>query len=838
MKKLFAFMLCILVQQAYAIIPGKTSLSGKITDKNTHEALPGVQIYFPDLKMGASTKADGTFFIDQLPAIKTLITIHMTGYAAISEQIDLTVTTQKNFELEPSVTELKQYVVTGTSHATEVKRNPVPIVIIDQHYLSQNPSSNIVDAMAKIPGVSALSTGPNISKPYIRGLGYNRVLSLYDGVRQDGQQWGDEHGIEIDQFLVDRIEVVKGPASLIYGSDAMAGVVNFLPAEPVAQGTVSGSMLMNYQSNNNQLAGSFAMNGNQNGITWGLRASHKQASDFRNRIDGRVFGTKYNETDLNLNAGLYKAWGYSYLNFSAFNDVQEVPDGSRDSLTRKFTKQITEADTFRPIVSEDELSSYAIGLIHQRVQHYRVYSSSNFLIGDYRLAVKLAAQQSIRQEFSHPENPEQAGLQLTMNTYSYDLKFTIPEKEKWKWETTLGANGMFQKNVNKGATEFVIPDYTSFDAGPFVFMKKTIGKLDVAFGARYDVRIFENDSLFTRVDPATGFDTEAAYVAGDTTLTRQFEHYKHTFSGFSGSAGATYNFSNKLGLKMNVSRGYRAPNVAEISAQGVHPGTGFEQLGEANLKPEFSLQEDIGIVASTEHISASLELFNNNISNYIYDEKLQSVNGGDSLLIQGSDAFPVYKFRQTKAQLFGGEFSFDLHPHPLDWLHFENSISLLYALNRGGNGATINDSTRYLPFIPPLHTNTELRADIKKAGDHFASVYFKIGFQYYAQQNRAFLAYGTETVTPGYFLLDAGMGADIVNKKGATLFTLDLSGNNLTDEAYQSNMSRMKYMDNYPVNGSGHSGIYSMGRNFSVRLLIPIGVVKPKETEGGSVIEI
>jgi iron complex outermembrane receptor protein len=830
MKKIFVLLLCFLVQQAWAVNPEKTSLSGKITDKNTHAALPGVEVYFPDLKTGTATKADGTYFIDNLPGITVLVTVRMTGYAAISEQVDLSVVTQKNFELEPSITELKTYVVTGTSHATELRRNPVPIVIADQQYLSQNLSTNLVGSMAKIPGVSALNTGPNIAKPYIRGLGYNRVLTLYDGVRQDGQQWGDEHGIEIDQFLVDRIEVVKGPASLIYGSDAMAGVVNFIPADPVAPGTVKGSVLLNYLTNNNQLAGSVALNGNVNGFTWGFRASHKQASDFRNRIDGRVYGTKYNETDLNFNAGVNRSWGYSYLNFSAYDNLQEVPDGSRDSLTRKFTKQITEADSVRPIVTEDELNSYTIGTIHQRVQHFRVYSANNFLIGNYRLSVRIGAQQSIRQEFSHPENPGLAGLHLVMNTYSYDVKFFIPEG-KWPLETTVGVNGMYQKNDNREATEFVIPDYHSLDAGPFVFMKRTIGKLDIAFGARNDLRWFENDSLFTHSDPQTGFDTETAFSANDTTLTKQFDYYRHTFSGFSASAGATYNFTNELGLKMNVSRGYRAPNVAEISAKGVHPGTGFEQLGEANLLPEFSLQEDLGIFLSKDHISASLELFNNSISNYIYNEKLQSVNGGDSLFVQGSEAFPVFKFRQTRAQLYGGELSFDLHPHPLDWLHFENSLSVLYAVNRGGNGAVISDSTKYLPFIPPLHTNTELRADLKKTGKYFANVYLKAGFQYYAAQNRAFLAYGTETVTPGYFLLDAGFGADIVNAKGIPLFTITVSGENLTDEAYQSNMSRMKYMDNYPVNGTGRSGIYSMGRNFSVRILVPLNLKQPKSEE-------
>src|ERR1039458_9759956 len=127
------------------------------------------------------------------------------------------------------------------------------MVALSQQYLTQNASTNIIETMNKIPGVSTLTTGPNVSKPYIHGLGYNRVLTLFDGVRQEGQQWGDEHGIEVDQFLIDHIEVVKGPASLMYGSDALAGVVNLLPADPLPNGTIKGSLLTNYQTNNKQI---------------------------------------------------------------------------------------------------------------------------------------------------------------------------------------------------------------------------------------------------------------------------------------------------------------------------------------------------------------------------------------------------------------------------------------------------------------------------------------------------------------------------------------------------------------------------------------------------------
>ncbi|MBS1634684.1 MAG: TonB-dependent receptor [Bacteroidetes bacterium] len=799
----------------------QVKLTGTVKNKLTGEALPGATIYFPDLKNGTSSGSDGHFQLSNMPAMKTLVQVRLLGYQTVVKTIDLSQTTQLLIEMEESAVESNEVIVTGVSKATEIKRNPVPMTSIDLKYLNENTATNAIDALVKVPGVNALNTGPNVSKPYIRGLGYNRILTLFDGVRQEGQQWGDEHGIEIDQFLVDRIEVIKGPASLIYGSDALAGVINLLPAHTAPEGHIEGQAQANYQTNNGLYAASAAYAGNDNGFVWGLRASGKAATNYRNKYDGRVYNTGFNERDVNAYLGFNRKWGYSHVNFSMYDNMQEIPDGSRDSSSRLFTKQITEADTFRPIVSASELKSYDINAIHQRVQHYRLFSNSSFILGKSKLALNLGYQQSIRREYAHPQVPDVAGLFLNLKTGSYDLKYYLPEKNGW--EGTVGFNGMYQVNSTDKATEFVIPDYTLLDFAPFVYVRKNLGKWDIAAGARYDTRSFKNEAMYLGTNAITGFDMK---VTDTTGATRAFDRYSHVFSGFSGSIGLTYNISDRLLVKVNVARGYRAPNISEISAKGVHPGTGFEQLGDANFKPEFSLQEDAGIFFDSKHVSLSLEAFHNTIDNYIFNQKLQSLQGGDSIYIQNGIHYPVFKFRQTKAQLFGGEARIDLHPHPIDWLHFENSVSLVYATNLGGNGAVINDSNKYLPFIPPLHTNSELRAEFSKKRACFANIYVKVGLQYYAAQDRALLADHTETKTPGYTLLDAGMGTDIVNKNGRTLFTLGIFGTNLADVAYQSNMSRLKYFDNYPVNGTGRSGIYNMGRNFSFKLSIPLNLKK------------
>jgi iron complex outermembrane receptor protein len=786
------------------------TLTGKITDKQTGEAIIGAVIYLPELKSGASSGIDGTYELKNLPQSKVSVQVSYVGYQTILETVDLAVTTHKDFAIETSIIE-NPVVITGTSHSTEIKRNPVPIVSIDKNYLQHNLSTNAIDAISKLPGVSAVTTGPNVSKPFIRGLGYNRILTLYDGTRQEGQQWGDEHGIEVDEFAIDRIEVVKGPASLTYGSDALAGVVNLIPAQPVPAGTIKSSFSGEYQSNNGMFGGSIGVDGNKNGLVWGLRISNKSATNYRNRIDGRVYGTAFNEKDGSGYIGLNRQWGYSHLSFSVFDDLQEIPDGSRDSLTRKFTQQISEEDTLRSIVSDDELSSYKITTLHQHVQHYKINWANNFFIGNAKLAVNLGYQQNIRREFNHPVLADIPGLYLQLQSYTYDVKFNFPEVKGW--ETEVGLNGMYQQNKNKG-TEFIIPDYNLFDAGAFAFAKKTFGKLDISGGARMDVRSFKNSEMYVGTNSENGFDMQVTIpdTAGATLL---FQKYSHTFSGASGSIGATYNFSNNFLVKANIARGYRAPNISEISANGVHPGTNIYQIGNPDFKPEFSLQEDAGIFFSASHISGSVELFNNTISNYIFNQKMLNHLGQDSVIVAGNETF---KYQQSNAQLYGGEISFDIHPHPLDWLHFENSISVVYGINKGSE----NDSEKYLPFIPPLHTYSDLRADIPKKMKHFSNMYVKAGVEYYAKQDKIFSAYNTETVTPGYTLLDAGFGTDVINKTGKTLFTINILANNITDVAYQSHLNRMKYFEDYPGNGSGHNGIYNMGRNISVKLLIPL----------------
>ena len=793
---------------------GNGSLYGRITEKGKTNGLPGASVYIPDLKLGVVADSNGNYLFKSLASGTYLVEVHSVGFKTMTKTIAINGATRADFELADEFVEESPVVVTGLSKATQIKRSPVPIVAISHDFIATNLSTNIIDAIAKVPGVNAVTTGPNISKPFIRGLGYNRILTLYDGVRQEGQQWGDEHGIEVDQYGIDRIEVVKGPASLTYGSDALAGVVNLIPTQPASEGKMIGDVVAEYQSNNGMFGGSAMLGATKKGFEWMGRLSHKEATNYQNPVDGRVYNTAFKETDASLSLGLHRDWGYSHLGMALFDDLQEIPDGSRDSASRKFTKQITEIDSFRPIVTPGELRSYDITTLHQHIQHYRIYSANSFVLGDGRLLVNLSFQRSQRREFSHPQYADIPGLFLELNTYAYDVKYYFPE---WQgWNLTAGLNGMYQDNTVTNGTEFVIPSYKQFDIGPFALMKKSFGKLDIAGGLRFDNRSFKNTGMYTKPNPQTGFDMPV-YGSDTVGAAHPFSDYQHNFSGISGSLGATYNFTDKLSAKANLSRGFRAPNISEISANGVHPGTNIYQIGNPDFKPEFSLQEDVGMAYTSKYMIVNLGLFNNVISNYIFNQRLLSVNGGDSVLVAGNQ---TYKFEQREAQLYGGELSLDIHP--VKALHFENSMSVVYGVNKGIDAKLQSDSNKYVPLIPPFHGISEIRYDFESRANHIVNAFVKVQLAYYAKQNRVYLVDNTETATPGYNLFNAGFGAGITNAKGKTLFNLYVMGNNLFDVAYQDHLSRLKYFEPYPTDPRPHHGIYNMGRNISVKLDFPL----------------
>lgn len=783
-----------------------TSLYGTITDKKDGEALLGVSIYFPDLKMGTITDTSGYFQVNNLPKTKLLIEISHNGYQQIVQQIDLATTTSIDFLMKASVTELGEVVVTGLSKAAERNRTPSPISVITPIQLKQSSTTNIIDALATQPGVSQVTTGPGISKPVIRGLGYNRVVVVSDGVRQEGQQWGDEHGVEVDEYGVNRVEVLKGPASLTYGSDAMAGVINMLSAPTLFEGTIKGNILVNYQTNNGLIGGSLNLAGNQKGWLWDVRYSKKMAHAYQNKYDGYVFNSGFKEDNLNAMMGLNKSWGYAHLNFSMYNLTPGIIEGERDFVTGQFIKPIAinDSTTDKVVATAADFKSYKSLVPYQKIHHYKLVLSNNFYLRKGSLKTTLGWQQNRRQEYEEVLAPKEYGLYFYMNTLNYDVRYNYTAKHNMEW--SFGINGMYQNSKNKG-TEFLIPDYNLFDFGVFALVKKSWKKWTLSGGLRYDLRTEKGKDLWLDSD---GNKT----VIHNSNSQHLFSTFHSQFNGISGSIGAACQINNILYTKLNFSKGFRAPNIAEISANGVHEGTVQYLIGSSNLKPENSYQIDYAFGINSEHVNLEIDVFYNHVANYIYLEKLQNLSGSDSL----TNGYQTFKYTQGNAHLFGGEITLDIHPHPLDWLHFENSLSYVQSIQTNQP-----DSMRYLPFTPAPKLHSELRANAKKLGKHLANAYIKIGVDNYFKQNHFYKAFGTETATPHYTLLNAGIGTDFI-VKNKIILSLYISANNLTNVAYQSHLSRLKYLDEN--NATGRMGVFNMGRNFSFKLIIPIDIKK------------
>jgi iron complex outermembrane receptor protein len=635
-------------------------------------------------------------------------------------------------------------------------------------------------------------------------------------MRQEGQQWGAEHGIEIDDYNVSRVEVIKGPASLSYGSDALAGVINILSEEPAPRGRIKGKLSAAYQANNGlgTLHGRLA--GNQDGLYWSGFYTAKRAHDYRNAADGYVYGTRFRNDDYGATIGINKHWGSSRLSFTSFNQQLGIAEGARDSATGRLLMPINDqgVEGFA-VAGEGEGRSYDAALPRQQIRHQKL-SWVNTVYGSNggRAGFTLGYQENVRKEFDDVLQPETPGLHLRLQTLNYGLQYLFPNRGNG-WQLSAGLNGMYQDNVNKG-TEFIVPDYRLFDIGGYVLLRKEWHAWTFSGGLRGDYRALNSAALYLDSN-GLRIPAESA-TSGDEAL---FTAFTAAFSSPSGSLGLSYELNPRTTLKLNFASGYRAPNIAELSANGVHEGAIRYEYGNRDLKPENSFQADFGGDYVSEHLSLNAAVFYNYIRNFIYVRKLNGAGGQDSIpTVNNDEGFPAFLYAQTGASLFGGELFMDFHPHPLDWLHMEHTVSYVQGRISGGQ-----DSTRYLPMIPGARWLAGLRAQFGKRGRHLGNAFLKLELDHYFAQSDVYSAYGTETPSAAYTLLHASLGFDLLRRQ-RPIMSLTISGQNLGDASYQNHLSRLRFADRNPV--TGRTGIFGMGRNISVQIAVPLDFASGK----------
>ena len=655
---------------------------------------------------------------------------------------------------------LNELVVTGVTGDTKLKNSTAPIAIVSGKELRQTTSTNIIDAIARQPGISQITTGGGISKPIIRGLGYNRIIVMNEGVRQEGQQWGDEHGIETDGASVNSVEILKGPASLMYGSDAMAGVLILHSAPIQPEGSMKASVSTEYQTNNGLFDYSLNFAGNQQGLVWDARFTDKMAHAYKNRYDGYVPGSQFCERAGRLMLGVNKRWGHSHLTWTCYHQTPSIVEGERDEATGQLLRSQSGHD-------------YAKTLPFQQVKHYRAVWDNSLNLPQGWLKAIIGYQQNRRQEFE--DSPDDYELYFRLHTVTYDLRYLSQEWDGWKMAG--GVNGMWQQSQNLGE-ETLIPEYKLFDIGGYATVSKSLRDLTLNGGLRYDIR----------------------------SLEWKVEGSPPTFNSISGSVGAVWNVCQHTNLRLNLARGFRAPNMSELGSDGLHEGTLRYEIGNPDLKAEYSWQADLGLDFASQYVSAQVALFANRIENYIFAKRIDRVV---------EEGIRTYEYTQGDARLLGFEAGFDFHP--VHSIHFANTFSFVDARQMHAD-----EDTKYLPMTPAPRWTSELKYEITHHGHTtFDNAYVALGLECNLAQNHYYRADDTETRTPSYTLLSLSAGSDlnIRHKKIAEIY---VTADNLLNRAYQSHLSRLKYTDLNTV--TGRQGVYNMGRNIVFKVLIPISI--------------
>lgn len=703
--------------------------------------------------------------------------------------------------------QLKEVVIKDRRTQLRKEEEALNIEIVNSSFIQRNLGGSLMKSLERLPGIQTIGIGSGQSKPLIRGLGFNRVLVVDQGLKHEGQQWGADHGLEIDQFAIGEVELIKGAASFRYGSDAIAGVIDLKPQPIPAKNSFGGSVNLLGKSNNDLYGSSVNLYGRQEKWFFDARFTYQTYGDYRVPVDTIFvydYAVKLHNRQLRNTAGretaLHYTTGYIGKRFKSLVYLSNVYSKSGF---------FANAHGLEPRNVEEKMhdaSSRDIQMPSQEVNHFKLISRTEYQVNAHQLALDLGYQRNFRQEFSQyvnhgfmpPVYPDTMSVspnlerEFDKHVYSLNLRDKIL---LGKHEITAGLSGEYQQNTINGWT-FLVPSFKQVSAGLFAYDKYRVNENLLLHAAlRYDfshIRMFKYTDWFESERgtnrTAAGNESTAAFEK----LVRS-EDLNRSFNSLVWSAGLNYNLE-QFSLKANLGKSFRMPIAKELGANGVNYHYFSFEKGDPTLNAEQSYQADLSLGWTADRWSVLLSPFYNYFPNYIY---LNPTSGHDDYYGAGNQ---IFQYAQSKVMRYGGELQLKLKL--LESLSTSFSGEYLYARQLSG------DKKGYtLPFSPPASALFNLSWS-PVINEKFQKTYFSIDYRLTSRQNNIV---PPEKKTPGYGLIDLQIGTELNFQKQAIL--ISLQAQNLMNTRYLNHTSFYRLI-----------GLPESGRNLILSIKVPFQI--------------
>lgn len=688
---------------------------------------------------------EGEFLLKNIPLGTCTLLIEKEGFILKSETFQMTVNENKKIEiiLQALTHQIDEVLVSTVFNKTQ-KENVMKVDHLRLNNLQKQGVVNLSEALTSSPGVNQLSTGNSIGKPIIRGLSGNRVLTYTQGIRLENQQFGEEHGLGLNANGLESVEIIKGPASLLYGSDAMGGVLFFNPEKYTMSGKTNGEFNQIFHTNTLGSNTSFGIKSSKNKLKFLWQNNYTTHADYKIPNGESVVNTRFIEKDIKLGTAYETSKYTADLRYN-YNDIN-LGLLEHEHFESQDIHEHEHGHGRTPLSPSQKIDNHIVSL------NQKVFFTKS------RLESTIGYVYNNRKEI---ESADEVALNMKLKTFNYNVRYYLPTYSKF--ETIIGIQGLHQKNMNYGI-ERLIPDALMADVGIFATTQVNLTKNVLQLGLRFDQRKI-NASTF-------GEEGEEGFFP---TVNRNFKSFNAAF-------GIKSKWNEAVVSRINVATGFRAPNLAELTSNGVHHGSNRYEIGNINLRNEQNVQFDVAIDYTKEHFDFFVNGFYNHISNYIFIQPTGAEIDGNI----------VYNYTQNNAALFGGETGIHFHPHPFDWLHITSSYEMVIGQQRGNLD---------LPLLPANVWKNNFKASFN-INSTFKNAYVFVQANYTLAQNRIS---SFETPTPDYLLLGSGIGTDVHwNKLNFKLF---VTGTNLLNKEYIAHLSRLK-----------SDGVFNMGRNIVLGL--------------------